>query len=178
MPDLQQLFHAVPPGMLGGFAGRVVDSILVGAVVAWLLSLGRGRDKRAARAQVSEQLCRVFSLRLFRSRKTGKWTLEELQGRSMRGWASLERLQWSLDLHRTEISVRELTLMQALIEDLLRIRANQMTAELHILDEYLPGAARRFLPPQLREQFLEHAKYIGLPHLIDGPAPAEARYGA
>ncbi|MBI1361912.1 MAG: hypothetical protein GC155_16675 [Alphaproteobacteria bacterium] len=175
MPDLQSFLHAIPTGLLDGFAGRVVDSLLVGAVVAWLLSLGRGRDRRAARAQVAEQLCRVFSLRLYRPRKSKALALEELQGRSLRGWPSLERLQWSLDLHRAQLSTRELTLMQALIEDLLRIRANQLTAELHILDEYLPGAARSFLPPSLREKFLDHARYIGLPYLIDGPAPEDAR---
>jgi hypothetical protein len=60
--------------------------------------------------------------------------------------------------------------MQALMEDLLRIRANQFTAELHLLDEYLPGAARWFLPPPLREKFLEDAKLVGLPRLTDGLA--------
>jgi hypothetical protein len=170
---MSDLLGFLPPfsiETLTSFAWRVFDSILVGAVVTWLLSLGRAHDRRLAREQIAEQLCRVFGMRLYHSRKHGTPSLEELPPSSLQGWSSLERLQWSLDLHRSELRPRELRLMQALMEDLLRIRANQFTAELHLLDEYLPGAARWFLPPPLREKFLEDAKLVGLPRLTDGLA--------
>ncbi len=170
MSDLSGLLPPISIETLTGFAWRVFDAILVGAVVAWLLSLGRARERRLAREQIAEQLCRVFGMRLFRSRKNDAPSLEELPPSSLQGWPSLERLQWNLDLHRSELRPRELRLMQALIEDLLRIRANQFTAELHLLDEYLPGAARWFLPAHLREKFLEDAKFIGLPRLTEGVA--------
>lgn len=165
MSDLSGLLPPLSIETLTGFAWRVFDAILVGAVVAWLLSLGRARERRLAREQIAEQLCRVFGMRLYRSRKNDSPSLEELPPSSLQGWPSLERLQWNLDLHRAQLRPRELRLMQALIEDLLRIRANQFTAELHLLDEYLPGAARWFLPLHLREKFLEDAKFIGLQRL-------------
>jgi hypothetical protein len=164
---MQDIFQVAPTEILAAFAGRVVDSLLVGAVVAWLLSLGRIRERNAARAQIAEQLCRVFGMRLYRNSKTNSLALEDLSGKSLQGWASLDRLQLNLDMHRADISSTELTLIQAVIEDLLRIRANQLTMELHILDEYLPAAAKRFLPSQLRNQFLERATYFGLPGLTD-----------
>ncbi|MBP6014176.1 MAG: hypothetical protein KBA31_18250 [Alphaproteobacteria bacterium] len=164
---MQDILHLAPIDILSEFAGRVVDSLLVGGVVAWLLSLGRIREKNAAKAQIAEQLCRVFGMRLYRNPKTNSFALEELTGKSLQGWASLDRLQTNLDMHRADISSTELTLVQAIIEDLLRIRANQLTMELHILDEYLPAAAKRFLPGRLREQFLERATYFGLPNLTD-----------
>jgi hypothetical protein len=168
MSDLSGLLPPFSIETLTGFAWRVFDAILVGAVVAWLLSLGRARERRLAREQIAEQLCRVFGMRLYRSRKNDSPSLEELPPSSLQGWPSLERLQWNLDLHRSELRPRELRLMQALIEDLLRIRANQFTAEIHLLDEYLPGAARWFLQPHLREKFLEDAKFIGLQRLTAG----------
>ncbi|MET0546116.1 MAG: hypothetical protein ABWZ40_07385 [Caulobacterales bacterium] len=170
MTQIQDLLHVAPIHIFSDFAGRVIDSLLVGGVVAWVLSFGRGREKKAARAQIAEQLCRVFGMRLYRSRTTKKLALEELSSKSLQGWASLERLQWNLDLHRADISSTELTLMQAVIEDLLRVRANQFTMELHLLDEYLPAAAHRFLPSELRNPFLEHAKHFGLQNLMDGAA--------
>jgi hypothetical protein len=157
MQDWQALWNAMPE-LTTGFLGRVVDSILVGAVVAWLLSLGRGRDKRVARTQVAEQLCRVFGMRLYRSRTTKRLELEELPGSSLQGWKSLDRLQLNLDLHRAQLSTRELTIMQGLIEDLLRIQARQDTASNHLFDEYLPAAAKHLLPAHLRAQFLEATK--------------------
>lgn len=167
MLDLQQFFAGAPADVLGGFAGRVFDSLLVGAVVAWVLSLGRAGEKRAARMQIAEQLCRVFGMRLWRKGDSKKPLLEQLPSNSMQGWASLDRLQWSLDLHRAELSASELTLMQALIEDLLRIRANQFTMELRIVDEYLGQAAKRFLPPAVRQEFLEHARQMGMYNLTN-----------
>ena len=119
------------------------------------------------RGPIGEQLCRVFGMRFYRSRTTNALTLELLPDASLQGWAALERLQWNLDLHRADVSSRELTLVQALIEDLLRIKARQYTAELHVVDEYLPGAARQFLPRALRAESLEQAKYAGLQRLTD-----------
>lgn len=165
MSDLWGLLPSLSIETLASFLGKVIDAILVGGVVAWVMSLGRARDKRLAKEQIAEQLCRVFGMRLYRSRGAGALSLEELPSSSLQGWPSLERLQWSLDLHRSALRPRELLLMQALIEDLLRIRANQFTAELHLLDDYLPGAARLFLPVRLREKFLETAKFIGLARL-------------
>ncbi|MBU6371807.1 MAG: hypothetical protein KJS97_03695 [Alphaproteobacteria bacterium] len=167
--QIQPFVYTQAYALVRDFGGQVLNSILVGGVVAWILSLGREREKRAARAQVAEQLCRVFGMRLFRSRTTKKLELEPLAGQSLQGWASLDRLQWNLDLHRADINTRELTIVQGVIEDLMRIKANQFTAELHILDDYLPAAAKAFLPPRLRAQFLEQAKYVGLPSLIDAP---------
>jgi hypothetical protein len=157
MVDWQEIVGAAP-GLATEFGGKVVDSILVGAVVAWILALGKGRDKRIARTQIAEQVCRVFGMRLYRKPGEKHLTLEALPGNSLQGWASLERLQWTLDMHRAQLSTRELIVMQGLIEDLLRIRANQMTMEIRALDYYLPQTAKMFLPAKLRPQFLEEIK--------------------
>lgn len=155
---------SVAPGLAADFGGKVVDSILVGAVVAWILAIGKGRDKRIARTQIAEQMCRVFGMRLYRRPGEKNLTLETLPGNSLQGWASLERLQWSLDMHRAQLSTRELIIMQGLIEDLLRIRANQLTMEIRALDYYLPQAAKMFLPAKLRPQFLDAIK-VGMYNL-------------
>lgn len=166
MSELLALFQGFPTDAVGGFALRVLDAILVGAVVAWLLSLGRLRDRRAVRMQIAEQLCRVFGMRLYNSAKSRKLIIEELPHSSLQGWDSLDRLQWSLDLNRALLSAADLRVLQAVIEDLLRVRANQWTAELHLFDKYLPAAAKRFLPPPLRAPFLDIAKYTGWDRLI------------
>lgn len=174
MPQLGSILGLLPAEFISGFFWRTVDALLVGAVVAWLLSLGRLRDRRAARMLIAEQLCRVFGMRLVKPGSSKKPALEALPRGSLQGWASLDRLQWSVDLHRAHLSGKELRLVQALIEDLLRARANQWTQEFHLFDEYLPGAARQFLPAELRKRFLEDAKYVGWDRLLEsnGSPPA------